>query len=42
MGYISGVMPNNTPCGIEFKARIPETEIRRMLKNYPEMDPVPE
>ncbi|KAG1740832.1 cytochrome P450 [Suillus paluster] len=36
MEYLSGVMPLVQPCALEFKKMIPESEIRRMLKNYPE------
>ncbi|KAG1742506.1 cytochrome P450 [Suillus lakei] len=36
MGYLDGVMPPVPPCTLDFKARIPEQEIRRMLQNYPE------
>jgi hypothetical protein len=25
------------PCTIEFKTRIPETDLRRMMQNYPEV-----
>jgi len=25
------------PCAIEFKAKVPETESRRMMQNYPEV-----
>ncbi|KAG1748503.1 cytochrome P450 [Suillus paluster] len=34
MGYMSGA---SRPCTIEFKTRIPETELRRMMQNYPEV-----
>ncbi|OAX33120.1 cytochrome P450 [Rhizopogon vinicolor AM-OR11-026] len=36
MGYMSGVVPDLQPCTVEFKARIPEKDIRRMMETYPE------
>ncbi|KAG1726484.1 cytochrome P450 [Suillus lakei] len=36
MAYVSGVLPPTQPCGIEFTKKIPEPDIRRMMKNYPE------
>ncbi|KAG2143070.1 cytochrome P450 [Suillus clintonianus] len=36
LGYVNAVMPLVEPCSLEFKKRIPEPEIRRMLQNYPE------
>ncbi|KAG2135100.1 cytochrome P450 [Suillus clintonianus] len=36
MGYMIGTMPDVRPCFYEFEKRIPETELRLMLQNYPE------
>ncbi|KAG0706215.1 cytochrome P450 [Suillus ampliporus] len=36
MGYMKGEM-NKRPCSLEFEARIPETELRRMMRNYPQV-----
>ncbi|KAG0696751.1 hypothetical protein DFH29DRAFT_949610 [Suillus ampliporus] len=36
MAYISGVLPKFKSCSIEFKTKIPETELKRMMQNYPE------
>ncbi|KAG2137949.1 cytochrome P450 [Suillus clintonianus] len=36
MAYVAGVLPMTQPCGIEFTKKISDSEIRRMLKNYPE------
>ncbi|KAG1725073.1 cytochrome P450 [Suillus paluster] len=36
MGFMSGAMGAIRPCAIEFKTRIPDTELRRMMQNYPE------
>ncbi|KAG1730697.1 cytochrome P450 [Suillus paluster] len=36
MGYMNGAMDKIRPCAIEFKTRIPETELRHMMQNYPE------
>ncbi|KAG1855087.1 cytochrome P450 [Suillus tomentosus] len=35
MGFSNTFMPN-VPCAIEFQARVPEVELRRMMQNYPE------
>ncbi|KAG1732088.1 cytochrome P450 [Suillus occidentalis] len=35
MGFMNATMPN-VPLAIEFKTRVPEVELRRMMKNYPE------
>ncbi|KAG1855085.1 cytochrome P450 [Suillus tomentosus] len=35
MGFSNAFMPN-VPCTIEFQARVPEVELRRMMQNYPE------
>ncbi|KAG2100171.1 cytochrome P450 [Suillus discolor] len=34
MGFARTFMPN-VPCAIEFQARVPEVELRRMMQNYP-------
>ncbi|KAG1899818.1 cytochrome P450 [Suillus fuscotomentosus] len=34
MGFMNTFMPN-VKCAIEFQARIPEVELRRMMQNYP-------
>ncbi|KAG0695266.1 cytochrome P450 [Suillus ampliporus] len=36
MAFINGEMEKRS-CAIEFEARIPETELRRMMLNYPEV-----
>ncbi|KAG1728983.1 cytochrome P450 [Suillus paluster] len=36
MGYINDDIPER-PCAIEFEARIPETELRRMMQDHPEV-----
>ncbi|KAG1741451.1 cytochrome P450 [Suillus paluster] len=36
MGYMNGDVVGR-PCAIEFEARIPETELRRMMHDYPEV-----
>ncbi|KAG1866061.1 cytochrome P450 [Suillus subluteus] len=36
-GFMGGSMPDIWPCTIEFEKRIPETELRRMMQNYPEI-----
>ncbi|KAG0695265.1 cytochrome P450 [Suillus ampliporus] len=36
MGFMNGEI-ENAPCAIEFEARIPDTELRRMMLNYPEV-----
>jgi cytochrome P450 len=36
MGFMTAVMPN-VPCAIEFQARLPEVELRRMMQNDPEV-----
>ncbi|KAG1727108.1 cytochrome P450 [Suillus lakei] len=38
LGYISGLPPKFKPCSIEFKTKIPEAELRRMMEKYPETD----
>ncbi|KAG0708129.1 cytochrome P450 [Suillus ampliporus] len=35
MGYMNGEILKR-PCAIEFETRIPDTELRRMMQNYPE------
>jgi len=35
MGFMNGASPRDKLCAIEFKTRVPETEIRRMMHNYP-------
>ncbi|KAG0706592.1 cytochrome P450 [Suillus ampliporus] len=35
MGFMNGEIEKR-PCAIEFEARIPETELRNMMQNYPE------
>ncbi|KIK44576.1 hypothetical protein CY34DRAFT_10983 [Suillus luteus UH-Slu-Lm8-n1] len=35
MGFMNATMPN-VPLAIEFKTRVPEVELRRMMKDYPE------
>ncbi|KAG0696579.1 cytochrome P450 [Suillus ampliporus] len=35
MGYMNNEIEKR-PCAIEFEARIPETELRKMMQNYPE------
>ncbi|KAG1814531.1 cytochrome P450 [Suillus variegatus] len=35
MGFARTFMPN-VPCAIEFQARVPAVELRRMMQNYPE------
>ncbi|KAG0704889.1 cytochrome P450 [Suillus ampliporus] len=37
MGYMNGEI-SKRPCPIEFKAMIPETDLRRMMQNYPEVE----
>jgi hypothetical protein len=34
MGYMNGV---SKPCAIEFKTRVPETDLRHMIQNDPEV-----
>ncbi|KAG0696761.1 cytochrome P450, partial [Suillus ampliporus] len=34
MGFMTGAMPHDRPCAIDFKTRIPEVELRRMMQNY--------
>lgn len=36
MAYMNSVVPYDRQCPIEFKPRIPEGELRRMMQNYPE------
>ncbi|KAG0708197.1 cytochrome P450 [Suillus ampliporus] len=36
MGYMNGDILNRS-CTIEFETRIPETDLRRMMQNYPEI-----
>jgi hypothetical protein len=33
MGFMSGVLENPQSCTIEFKIRLPETELKRMMCN---------
>ncbi|KAG1814247.1 cytochrome P450 [Suillus subaureus] len=35
-GFMTGAMPNDRPCAIDFKARSPEVELRHMMQNYPD------
>ncbi|KAG2366034.1 cytochrome P450 [Suillus spraguei] len=35
MGFMNATIPN-VPCAIEFRTRVPETELRCMMQNYPE------
>jgi hypothetical protein len=35
MGFMNGATPRDKLCAIEFKTRVPGTEIRRMMHNYP-------
>ncbi|KAG1792197.1 cytochrome P450 [Suillus plorans] len=35
MGFSNAFMPN-VPCAIEFQARVPEVELRRMMQNHPD------
>ncbi|KAG2358570.1 cytochrome P450 [Suillus spraguei] len=35
MGFTKVMIPN-VPCAVEFQTRVPETELRRMMQNYPE------
>ncbi|KAG1730398.1 cytochrome P450 [Suillus paluster] len=37
MGFMTGAMPRDRPCAIDFKMRIPEVELRRMMQSYPEV-----
>ncbi|KAG1816399.1 cytochrome P450 [Suillus subaureus] len=37
MGFMGGSMPDIRPCTFEFEKRIPETELRRMMQDYPEV-----
>ncbi|KAG1754242.1 cytochrome P450 [Suillus lakei] len=37
MGFMNSAMPN-VPCPIVFKTRVPDTELRRMLQNHPEVE----
>ncbi|KAG0705942.1 cytochrome P450 [Suillus ampliporus] len=36
MGYMNGEL-SNRPCSIKFEMRVPETELRHMMHNYPEV-----
>ncbi|KAG0700478.1 cytochrome P450 [Suillus ampliporus] len=36
MGFMNGEMENG-PCAIDFEARIPDTELKRMMLNHPEV-----
>ncbi|KAG0700990.1 cytochrome P450 [Suillus ampliporus] len=36
MGYMNGEI-SKRPCSIEFETRVPETELRHMMHNYPEV-----
>ncbi|KAG0696757.1 hypothetical protein DFH29DRAFT_949642, partial [Suillus ampliporus] len=33
MGFMTGAMPNDRPCAIDFKTRIPEVELRLMMQS---------
>jgi hypothetical protein len=33
MGFMSGVFENAQPCVIEFRTRLPKTELKRMMHN---------
>ncbi|KAG2137952.1 cytochrome P450 [Suillus clintonianus] len=35
LGFMTGAMPNDRPCAIDFKTRFPEVNLRRMMQNYP-------
>ncbi|KAG1854439.1 cytochrome P450 [Suillus subalutaceus] len=35
-GFMTGAMPNDRPCAIDFKRRFPEVELRHMMQNYPD------
>ncbi|KAG1822800.1 cytochrome P450 [Suillus subaureus] len=37
MGFMGESMPDIRPCEFEFEKRIPETELRRMMQDYPEV-----
>ncbi|KAG2066341.1 cytochrome P450 [Suillus decipiens] len=37
MGFMNSMLPNAL-CAIEFRTRIPEVELRRMMQNYPEAE----
>jgi hypothetical protein len=37
MGFMTGMPLNEEPCVIEFKTRISETELRRIMQYYPEI-----
>ncbi|KAG1719654.1 cytochrome P450 [Suillus lakei] len=36
-GFMTGAMPNDRPCAIDFKTRFSEVELRRMMQNYPDV-----
>ncbi|KAG2338831.1 hypothetical protein BDR05DRAFT_968820 [Suillus weaverae] len=36
-GFMTGAMPNDRPCAIDFKTRFPEVELRHMMHNYPDI-----
>ncbi|KAG2137958.1 cytochrome P450 [Suillus clintonianus] len=36
-GFMTGIMPYDRPCTIDFKTRVPEDELRLMMQNYPEV-----
>ncbi|KAG0696762.1 cytochrome P450 [Suillus ampliporus] len=37
MGYMTGAMPNDRPCAVDFKTRIPEAELRLMMQSDSEV-----
>ncbi|KAG1735508.1 cytochrome P450 [Suillus lakei] len=37
MGFMSGVLENPRPCTIGFKMRVPETELKHMMQDYPDV-----
>ncbi|KAG1725076.1 cytochrome P450 [Suillus paluster] len=37
MGFMTGAVGNVQPCTIDFNTRVPETDLRRMMQNYPEV-----
>lgn len=37
MGFMSGVFENAQPCTIEFRTRLPKTELKRMMHNDPDV-----
>ncbi|KAG2135175.1 cytochrome P450 [Suillus clintonianus] len=35
LGFMTGAMPNDRPCAIDFKTRFTEVNLRHMMQNYP-------